>query len=222
MPDEKGETDVVVVAVSKDHPEVQLEDRVGATTTAEQQVITRSKWERMVLLQHRNLCVNCGGNDRLRVHMVVPEEAGGRLVDENGIVLCRTCEMAKEAVERGAHGADRRLINFWVSRRFHTRIEESLRLRNGFVSLGNLVRYLMTKFVGDPERFDDIERYQDFGGADVKLNVWVEPDTYEGFKTLLEQRRMTVTDAVKALLQLYDEETIVLSAGHSTGIRLHG
>jgi hypothetical protein len=188
----------------------------------EREEAARRKWEKEVLHQHQNHCANCGGTDRLKVHMVVPLEAGGKLELPNGTVLCRTCEMAKDAVEREARGSERRPVNFWVSRKLYTRIDEALRTRNGFVSVGSLVRYLMMKYVTDPERFDDIERYQDFGAAEVKLNVWVDADTYETFRELLSQQRMTVTDALKALIQLYDEETVILDTSHKPlDARLH-
>lgn len=191
-------------------------------TVEEREAAARRTWEKEVLHQHQGHCANCGGTDRLKVHMVVPTEAGGKLVVENGTVLCRTCEMAKDAVGREARGAERRPVNFWVSRKLYTRIDESLRTRNGFVSIGSLVRYLMTKYVTDPDRFDDIERYQDFGAAEVKLNVWVDADTYETFREVLGKQRMTVTDALKALIQVYDEETVILDT-HKTlpDARLH-
>jgi hypothetical protein len=191
-----------------DASDVQTEAKV--LTAEERREAARREWTKDVMHQHQERCGNCGGTDRLKVHMVVPEEAGGKLEGTNGTVLCRTCEMAKESVERSARGAERRPVNFWVSRKLYTRIDESLRTRNGFVSIGSLVRYLMTKYVVDPARFDDIERYQDFGGADVKLNVWVDADTYETFREVLAQQRMTVTEALKALIQVYDEETIIL------------
>jgi hypothetical protein len=182
--------------------------------TDEQQLKDKQRkvWEAQVRANHRNKCANCGGVERLRVFMLVPEEAGGRLLDTNGTLLCRACEMAKEAAERATSPQYRRLVNFWVSQKLHARIEDALRIREGFVSLGHLVRYMMSKFVTDPVRFDDIERYQDFGSSDVKVNVWVDADTYETFKQMLEQRRMTVTEAVKSLIQMYDEETAILES----------
>jgi len=171
---------------------------------------TRSGWEKTVLEMHRSRCANCGNADKIRVHMVVPEAAGGKLVPSNGTVLCRACEMARDAVARHAEAAEQRPINFWMSRRLHSRINDSLRPRNGTRSLGSLVKYLMQKFVSDPDRFDDIERYQDAGKRELKVNVWVNAEEYTAFKQLLDSRSMTVTDAVKALLLLYDEETIIL------------
>lgn len=168
-------------------------------------------WAGLVLARHQQRCANCGSTDRIRVHMVVPETAGGQRVPSNGTVLCRACEMARDAVVRHAAPLEQRPINFWVSRPLHTRIKEHIRPRNGTNSLGSLVKYLIRKYVEDPDRFDDLERYQDTGKKDIKINVWVNAGDYEKFKMLLDQRRMTVTDAVKALLQVYDEETIVLS-----------
>ena len=159
----------------------------------------------------RNRCVGCGSTDRLKVLLIVPLAAGGHLSVENGSVLCRTCEMAKEAAERTPRGEERRLVNFWVARKMHERIQEAIRTRDGFVSLGHLVRYMMTKYVEDPARYNDLERYQDHGPSEVRINVWVDIPVYESFKRLLELNQMTVTEAIKALIAVYDEETAILS-----------
>lgn len=170
----------------------------------------KKEWTKAVLVACRSQCVNCGSTDRLKVLMLVPEEAGGKLVDSNGTVLCRACEMARDAAERALDGSKRRLINFWVSRHLHERIDTAIKTRNGFVSMGHLVRYMMSKYVTDPERFDDLERYQDFRKSEVKVNVWVDSDQYGVFKRMVQDAKMTVTDAVKSLIQVYDEETTIL------------
>lgn len=151
------------------------------------------------------MCANCGGGDRVRVRMVVPEEAGGRLEPANGIVLCRTCEMAADTVTL-ENGHAQRLVNFWVSRGLFDRFQEGLRTHQGSQSMGSLVRYLISKYVQDVDRFDDLDMYQD-EGADVKVNVWVEKDRYNVFKTLVERRGRTVTSTLKALIMLYGEKS---------------
>ena len=174
-------------------------------------VVDRKRvWEAGVRELAQNRCSNCGSDDRLRVSMVVPEEAGGQYVVSNGRVLCRSCEMALEAVASGRPGEEqRRPLNFWVSRKLYDRIQDGLKTRSAFNSMGGLVRYLMTKYVQDEARFDDLEQYQD-SGADVKINVWVETDRYATFKTLVDKRGMTVTDAVKSLIQMYEAEAETL------------
>lgn len=173
--------------------------------------ITRSdydshRWEELVREAFKDRCSNCGGEDRLRVRMVVPEAAGGHRVVSNGILLCRPCELASESLSREpARDAQRRILNFWVSRKLYDRIQHGLVTRNGFNSVSSLVRFLMSKYVIDEARFDDLEQYQDVG-TDVKINVWVDTSAYSTFKQLVDKRGMTVTDAVKSLVMMYESQ----------------
>jgi hypothetical protein len=108
---------------------------------------------------------------------------------------------------------DRRLVNFWISRAMHKRIDEAVKTRDGFVSLGHLIRYMMAKFVTDPDRFDDLANYQEAGKPEVKVNIWADSAVYGTFKTLVQQRKMTVTEAIKALIMVFDTETMILAVG---------
>jgi hypothetical protein len=78
----------------------------------------------------------------------------------------------------------------------------------GFNSKSALIRYLMGKYIQDEGQFDDLENYQDAaGGTDsAKVNAWVPIDTYETFKTMLDRRGLSVTDAVIALVMVYEME----------------
>jgi len=114
--------------------------------------------------------------------------------------------MAAEASKKDSKANDQRLVNFWVSRRLFDRIQEGLQTYKAFNSMGSLVRYLISKYIEDESRFDDLELYQD-EGADSKLNVWVERDRYDTFKVLLDKRGMTVTDAIKSLIRMYEEQS---------------
>lgn len=165
----------------------------------------KKSWEEKVRERCRDKCSNCGGTDRLKVGMIVPVEAGGQYVESNGCLVCRACEMASEAVRNQGPDSDRRPLNFWVSRRFYDSIQHNLATKNGFRSMGSLVRYLMSTYVGDESRFDDLTNYQD-SGANVKINVWVSRETYAVFKGMLDKRGVTVTDAVKALVMMYEDE----------------
>ena len=132
------------------------------------------RWATNVFEACRGRCSNCGSDDRLRVEMIVPEAAGGRKLVSNGTLLCRTCTLAREIGERRpypASGEHTRPINFFVSRGLHNKLGNGLATDNGFRSVSSLVRFLMTRFVGDPDRFDDLEMFQD-PGSDVKINVW--------------------------------------------------
>lgn len=136
--------------------------------------------------------------------MVVPLEAGGQYVEFNGVLLCRSCEMASETYAKSAVPTER-LLNFWVSRKLSDRLQLGLKTASGFNSMGSLIRYLLAKYVEDESRFDDLELYQD-RGADVKINVWVEKDRYNTFKAMLDKRGITVTDAIKSLIVMYQEQ----------------
>jgi hypothetical protein len=162
-------------------------------------------WERLVWQRYRNSCANCGGKERLRAVLVVPLEAGGQEIDSNGVLLCRSCEMASDAVKKGKTVSDQRLVNFWVSRRLFDSLHDSLKSHNGvpgFRSMGALIRYLIVKYVEDETRFDDLALYQDQveDSTGVKINIWVGKSDYEAFKAILARGRMTITDAIKSLI----------------------
>jgi hypothetical protein len=136
-------------------------------------------------------------------------EAGGQKVVGNGILLCRTCELARDIVSRSpspASGEHTRPINFWVSQELHRKLKNGLSSKYGFKSVSSLVRFLMSKYVTDADHFSDVSLYQD-SGSDVKVNVWVGRDMYETFKELAVRRGMTVTDTLKGLIQMYEVES---------------
>lgn len=172
----------------------------------------KRSWEQRVREAAKDRCSNCGGNDRTRVGMIVPSGAGGQTVTSNGVLLCRPCELASESLGTGKRREQsRRLLNFWVSRSFYDRIQHSIEGQNGFHSVSALVRYLMSKYIVDEARFDDLERHQD-SGADVKINVWVDVDAYTTFRQLVDARGLTVTDAVKSLILVYQETMAELTS----------
>jgi hypothetical protein len=165
-------------------------------------------WVTQVFEHCRNQCSNCGNDDRLRVKLAVPEEAGGQRVLSNAFLICRPCEMASEIVNRStspASGQTTRPINFWISRTLYDHVQNGLARKYGFKSVSSLVRFLMSKYVVDSGLFDDIGRYQD-DGADVKVNVWVSRVTYETFKSLTDKNGLTVTGALKGLMRMYEIE----------------
>jgi len=163
---------------------------------------SRGTWERAVMMRAHNKCSNCGSTAKVRVMMIVPEEAGGQLQLSNGTTLCRACEISSEVAVRANMGGAERPVNFWVSRRLYDKVK-SLK---GFKSTGSLVRFLMNKFVLDTDRFDDLELWQD-AGSEVKINVWVDRQYYETFKEKVTERGLTVTDALKALIRMYEDES---------------
>lgn len=169
------------------------------------EALTVGAWEKKVWELHRDCCSNCGGTDRLRARMVVPESAGGLLVESNGVLLCRPCEMASDTISQRSSDSNRRLINFWISRSLYDKLQVARKSKVGFASMGSLIRYLMSKYVADEPRFDDLGQYQD-SGSDVKVNVHVDRDIYLVFRRLVGIRGITVTDAVKSLILMYESE----------------
>jgi uncharacterized protein (DUF1778 family) len=167
---------------------------------------TEKSWEQTVLEYHRCRCANCGSKDKIRPQLVVHEEAGGQRVLSNSTVLCRACEMAQDVVNRHDPSEAQRPVNFWVSRTLYDKVKSF----EGFSSTSSLVRYLMRKFVDEQLMFEDLEFWQD-QGSDVKINVWVDPETYDLFKKAVNNKGMTVTDALKSLLCMYgaDVEPLV-------------
>lgn len=164
----------------------------------------RTLWSMAVRALTRDLCANCGGADHLRVRMLVPEDAGGQLIPTNGTLLCRTCDMAFDTAKSGK-SSEKSAINFWVSKELNSRLSNGLKTRNGFSSMGEMIRYLIGCYVQDPDRFDDLDNYQDSRVADVKLNVWVDQDRYDSFKVLAAQKGRTVTETLKGLIRMYEE-----------------
>lgn len=175
----------------------------------ERTTLPEETWVTQTFVHYQNQCSNCGGGDRLKAKLVVPIEAGGQEAVSNAFLICRPCEMASEIVKRSsspASGSDTRPINFWVSRSLYTNVQNGLSHKYGFRSVSALVRFLMSKYVLDSERFDDVAQFQD-DGSDVKVNVWVPKDTYETFKTLVDKNGLTVTSALKGLIRMYEIET---------------
>lgn len=166
-------------------------------------------WENSVREQGKNGCWNCGSDDRTRVRMVVPVEAGGQFVPTNGTVLCRACDLTLDLTTRFTEPVrQKRPMNFWVSKKLFAMLHSGSD-KTSFKSAAGLVRFLMNKYVSDPARFDDLAQFQE-AGADVKVNIWVEDDIYERFKELVDRNGLTVTSALKGLIRMFEMEAAVL------------
>jgi hypothetical protein len=164
-------------------------------------------WERC-----QNRCGNCGYDEpaKLKLHLIVPEQAGGKQAVENATLLCRACEMAAEAFDRNPKVSKatpgRRLVNFYLSRSLYERIEQGLSKRNGFNSKGSLCRYLMGKYVEAPDKFTDLDMWQDQGADKVKMSIWVASSEYKRFQSLAAKNGNTVTSTIISLVMLFEEE----------------
>jgi len=164
-------------------------------------------WQAEVWRRTGNRCNGCGSRAKLTLKMIVPEEAGGQLSPDNAYIICRACEIATDAHRSKMQHADNRPINFWVSRRLFERMSNGLCSDRGFKSKSALIRYLMGRYLQSEKQFDDLEQYQDVEGVDdVKINAWVPKATYDTFKIMLDRRGMSVTEALKALVMVYESE----------------
>jgi hypothetical protein len=182
---------------------VEVVNASGATF----EVTTPPDWQQEVWSRCQNKCSGCGSTAKLTLKLIVPLEAGGQKTAENAYIICRACEIATDASRPKMQHSNNRPINFWVSRRLFDRMNNGLCSDRGFKSKSALIRYLMGKYISSEPQFDDLEHYQDAEGVDdAKVNAWVPKDTYETFKTMLDRRGMSVTDAVKALVMVYESE----------------
>jgi len=165
-------------------------------------------WERLIWDKCGGVCSNCGEVTRLKVCLIVPLALGGKRVPGNGTLLCRTCDLARDIVNRpgfSASGDHARPINFFVCREMYDKLKNDLLNRYGFRSVSSLIRFLMYAYVTDPDRFDDIGMYQ-MAGSDVKVNVWADRDVYDRFKVLADRNGSTVTATLKGLICMYEME----------------
>jgi hypothetical protein len=175
--------------------------------------LKKGRWIQEVWKEGKGQCSNCGSKDKVHVKMIVPEEAGGKRISSNGYLICRACEMAAASVQFvGIEKEKRRLINFWVSAALYERMLNGVQQRHGFKSMGALVRYLMGMYIKEEGLFEDLEQYQE-EGMGVKINVWIDKNLYEAFKSRVTAKGNTVTSTVKSLIRMYEMESEVLLQG---------
>jgi hypothetical protein len=189
---------------------------MGVTVTdSEDLQVDRPMWAQLVYEAAHGKCANCGGEHKLKPRLIVPEEAGGKLLLANSVLLCRACELASSVSPKKVAEQGKRLVNIWVSDRLYKKLQERRDVGHTS-SMGALVRYMMGRYVADQARFDDLASYQD-AGSDVRLNIWVESDLYSTFKTIVDGQGMTVTTALKALFCMYEAEAspLVDAAGRN-------
>ena len=171
---------------------------------SETEGLSAKEWAARIWARSSQKCENCGATQRLRLLMVVPVEAGGQYVLRNGIVLCRTCEVAKDRASR-SKPTDQRPINFWLSRGLYDRLRANLGAE--FRSMAALVRYLMGLYVDGhlSGAYEDVLQYQDTE-SDMKVNVWVDSEAYRKFKAACDHNGATVTAVLRGLIKMYDFE----------------
>ena len=160
-------------------------------------------WHQGVLETYKGRCANCGSDHKVEPRLVVPQEVGGKRTLSNSTLLCRACELASGLATK-EDNENRRIVNLWVSRRLYDRLHAQ-KDDGKITSMGSLVRFLMSQYVEDQSRYDDLAQYQD-GGTDVRLNVWVDADLYVKFKAAVDEAGHTVTSTIKSLFCLYETD----------------
>lgn len=161
-----------------------------------------NEWKARVLERDGGKCINCTSSSRVAACFVIPPEVGGKLRVANGATICRECRISAE----GARVLPSRIenktpINFLVSERLHKTVDAFAHNGSNFGSISALVRRMISSFIAEPELYEDIERWQD-AGSDVKVNGWVDGHQYEVFKAICQERGMSYTDCLKALLMV--------------------
>lgn len=166
------------------------------------------EWENQTLRRFRHCCANCGGSDHVAAKFIVPLEVGGQMTESNTTALCRACDMAAEWTRLPEDKAGRRCVTVWLSESMYRLIQNRIELGDArFSSMSSLVRFLIDRFVESPDRFDDLELYQD-EGSDVKVNLWISVSMFEAFRATMLELGMTITDGIKALVKMYEVETL--------------
>lgn len=195
-----------MLQMSDDKDKVEV---VGLLPNQVSAVPVRPDWQEEVYERTEGKCFGCGSKHKVRAKLIVPVEAGGHPTAENAYLVCRACEMATDANHTKNKTTDNRPINFWVSRRLFQKMDNGLCSDKGFGSKSALIRYLMGKYIQDESRFDDLDQYQDYAGVDsAKVNAWVPKDIYATFQSMVKRRGLSVTDAVVALVMVYEMEAV--------------
>ena len=159
------------------------------------------KWKREVLARDNNTCVNCDRARHTAACFIVPPEVGGRIRPSNGVTVCRDCRILAEGSRVLPQRIDNKTaINFLISPMLHKSVEEYAGKSN-FGNISSLVRHMISAFITSPELFDDISLYQD-DGSSIKINGWVDGNSYDVFKRMCGERNISFTDCFKALLMM--------------------
>lgn len=162
-----------------------------------------TSFEKIVRERYREKCANCGCDEpeRLSVAWIVPIGRGGEKVIDNAVLLCKTCELSKDIDKKD----NKRPFDLFISRSMHERLQE---LKNIYTATGMtaVVRYIVQKFLDNPDKFEDLSLYQDGNIPEVRLHVWIDESKYDEFREALRERGMTVAEAIKGLILKFDTD----------------
>lgn len=157
-------------------------------------------WKAAVLQRDGGSCVSCGATNRVAACFVVPVEVGGTLRVSNGATVCRECRILAESSRVLPQRIDNKTpINFLISNQLHASVTEYVHGGSSFGSVSALMRSMISSFITQPELYEDIQVWQDFGSS-VKVNGWVDGSQYALFKALCRGKGISYTDALKGLL----------------------
>jgi hypothetical protein len=157
-------------------------------------------WKKDVLAVSNSKCVNCERKSNVGVFFIVPPEAGGRIRTPNGVALCRDCRIAVEN-HRVLPGkiSNKTPVNFLISRSLHDRTVEFVQKPGGVGTVSCLIRNMISTFISSPEQFEDIAMFQD-NGSEIKINIWATGDDFSKLRSMCQEREMSITNVLKALL----------------------
>lgn len=158
-----------------------------------------------ILARADNKCENCGSVDHVYTRQIVPAAARGKWVASNGVALCRVCDLASDTAIHAATESGDFVVSIWMSKSLKERMDKILDSGKSFRSWSSLSRYLVSKYLSDEPRFEDLELYQD-DGNDLKVTIRVDHPIYKIFFTRVKERKLSITDAMKGMYLLYMEE----------------
>lgn len=165
-----------------------------------------NRWREEVLAARGDGCQNCG-EPGARSSFAIRPESGGTLRGTNSLVFCRKCwRLYDLSLASGGSGLDEAL-SVWMSRGLHDRATTLMERGGRFKTISDLVRFAMTRFILDPDRFEDLLLYQDSGG-DVRARVRTDASHYQVFKKMTQDRGMAVQEALRGLLVMYSNEEL--------------
>lgn len=159
-------------------------------------------WQSLVYARFNNKCGNCGSTERLVVRLIVPEEHGGQKIESNGVVLCRTCDLASKLSPKPGAASFQRPYNFYVNDQMLAVVE---RHSAAFRGKAGFLRHLMDTFSIEPHLYDDLAKYQSSGDHDIKINFHMDSLQFEKFKAAATSHGLTMTDALRGLLLMFDQ-----------------
>jgi Arc/MetJ-type ribon-helix-helix transcriptional regulator len=163
-------------------------------------------WRREVTAARGTICQNCGASGGT-AGFIIPPSCRGVVSVSNAIILCGRCWRLYDVSRAGASQKDaagRSMMSVYLSEALHRRVLASVGAEKPFQSLSSLIRYVVSRYVMDEERFEDLPLYQDEGN-DILIRTRFDPERFHTFKQLCDRRGMSMSDAVRSMLVMVTE-----------------